>query len=700
MTRRFATCMVHAAGAHRPSLTVCLAALFAILSGVVDHAVRADELRQGPRILRGGDREVGQLAEPLAGEDVRGKKFAWPDLADKKLVVVAMTSTSCPISKKYLPTLVELAKTYRPRGVQFILVNPVPTDSQEDCRAAAETCGDAATYVHDPERKLAASVRAGTTTDVAVLDRSRTIVYHGAVDDQYGFGYSIDTPRRRYLADALDALLADRTPLVEATDSPGCEFEVEAAASGATAITYHGRVARILRRHCVECHREGGVGPFSLETVTDVESHATMIKRVVERGVMPPWFAANPAEGGASPWLNDRSLAPADRRDLLAWLNSDRPVGDARESPPKREFSSGWLIGEPDAIYQFETPVRVKATGTMPYQNVTVETGLEEDRWVQAIEVRPGNRAVVHHVLVFVRGADEADNGRENDEASGYWGIYVPGNSTLVYPEGYAKRIPRGARLRFQMHYTPNGTETEDRTQIGLVFAKQPPRHEVKVAGVVNVRLRIPPGAGNHSEVATLIVPADVQVLAFLPHMHLRGKAARYDFERAGTTTTLLDIPRYDFNWQLLYRFAEPYDLKRGDVLKFTAWYDNSPQNPANPDPTRTVRWGPQTSDEMHLGYVEYIVPGETPGEGGSRGIRRAGAAARLGNLALDVVFKSIDANADGRLSWDETRKYGESTARWKDNLAALEALFKRLDADSDGQLDRAEFDKLRRGEN
>jgi len=226
----------------------------------------------------------------------------------------------------------------------------------------------------------------------------------------------------------------------------------------------------------------------------------------------------------------------------------------------------------------------------MPYQNVVVETNLPEDKWVQAIEVRPGNLSVVHHVLVFIQAADEENGPRDDgaDERSGYWGIYVPGNSTLIYPDGYAKRIPKGAKLRFQMHYTPNGTATEDSTRIGLIFAKEPPKHEVHVAGIVNARISIPPGVANHQEVANIRLPMDVQVLGFLPHMHLRATAARYDLISASGNETMLDVPRYDYNWQLLYKYAEPVSLKAGDLLRFTVWYYNSVNNPANPDPTPT----------------------------------------------------------------------------------------------------------------
>jgi len=192
----------------------------------------------------------------------------------------------------------------------------------------------------------------------------------------------------------------------------------------------------------------------------------------------------------------------------------------------------------------------------------------------------------------------------------GYYAIYVPGNSTLIYPDGFGKRLPKGSKVRFQIHYTPNGTATEDRTELGLVFAKEKPNHEVLVAALINTWFKIPPGESNHKETAWLPVPFDAVILGFLPHMHLRGKAFRYEVTTpGGKPEVLLDIPHYDFNWQLLYNLAEPRRIPRGSNLTATAWFDNSDKNPANPDPTKTVKWGPQTFDEMLLGYVEYYRP-------------------------------------------------------------------------------------------
>ena len=582
-------------------------------------------VRQGPQPVRPGDHGIGRRVGDLSFTDLGGQTHTLDAVAAGRITVFALTSTSCPISRKYLPRLEELVAASADR-VAWILVNPVPTDKADDMQAAADRFGGRASYVHDPEGRLAAAIGAVTTTDVVVLAPDRTIAYHGAIDDQYGFGYSLDAPRKCYLADALAALAAGAQPPVAATEAPGCVLDPPAAAAATdTDLTYHGRIARIVARHCAECHRDGGAGPFALDSYDDLVAHAPMVRQVIDRGTMPPWFAA-PAAADAetgrvhTPWSNDRSLAEVEKHDLLEWIAGGRPEGDPALGPLARNFPDGWQIGTPDAVFAFAAPVAVKATGVMPYQTVIVETHLPEDRWVRAIEVQPGARNVVHHALIHLAGADAGEGvGDPRDAAAeergGFWGEYVPGQNTLVYPDGFAKRLPKGARLKFQMHYTPDGTATSDRTRVGVIYAKQPPRHEVRVAGIVNARIAIPPGAADHREEAALKLPFDATIMGFLPHLHVRGKACRYEVLRGdGTRSTLLDIPRYDFNWQLLYRLYEPLALAAGDTLVFTAWYDNSAGNPANPDPSQVVRWGPQTFDEMHLGYVEYYVPGVAPG--------------------------------------------------------------------------------------
>lgn len=562
-------------------------------------ARKADPLKDPPRVLRAADAGVGRLVPDVAFTDLAGKPGKLSDFKANKLLVVSLTNTSCPLCKKYAPTLARLEKEYAPKGVAFLFVNPTATDKPDATAFAGR-------YVHDTKHALTTALGAKTTTEVFVLDAARTVVYRGAIDDQFGLGYALDAPRTRYLVPALEDLLAGKPAVIAATTAPGCDLALDAAATP-TPLTYHARVERIVQNNCVECHRSGGAAPFELTTYEHVVAHRGMIRKVVDRGTMPPWFAAPPEKGQHTPWSNDRSLSEADKADLLTWLAGDLKKGDPADAPLPRSFATGWAIGKPDAVFELPRPVAVKAQGTMPYQNVTVPTDYDDDRWVKALEVQPTAREVVHHVLVFAipKGVPRAIG-----EGQGFFAAYVPGNNTLVYPEGYAKKLPKGSNLIFQIHYTPNGTATTDRTRLGLIFAAEAPRHEVKVAGLVNPTFSIPPGKADHEVVARLpYVPWDARILSFFPHAHLRGKAARYEVRLPdGTKKTLLDVPHYDFNWQLNYRYAEPVAVPRGSSLVYTAWYDNSEKNPANPDPKRTVRWGPQTYDEMHLGYLEYVI--------------------------------------------------------------------------------------------
>lgn len=566
-----------------------------------------DPIRQAPKIVKPGDHGVGRLVPDVAFTDMKGKAGRLSDFKDKNALVIAYTSTSCPISKKYAPSLARLEKSYRDKGVAFLFINPVETDN-------VKAHGFAGPYVYDKGASFSKTIGALTTTDTFVLDPTRTLVYHGAVDDQYGSGYSLDAPRANYLTDALDALLASKPPNIAATLAPGCDLD-QKAAKPATNTTYHAHIARLVQAHCIECHREGGVAPFTLESYKDVVAHAGQIKRVVEKGTMPPWFAAPPAKG-PSPWVNDRSLAKVEKDELLAWLGGDKAVGNEADAPLPRHFAAGWKIGKPDLVVTPAKAVKVKAEGTMPYQYVVADTNLTEDKWVQAMEIRPSAKQVVHHVLAFVippKGESarfDLSSSVAQNEAMGYYAIYVPGNTSLVYPDGFGKRFPKGSKVRFQIHYTPNGTATEDKVEMGMIFAKQKPKHEVLVAGILNSGLKIPPGNDNYKETAWVPVPFDAVILGFLPHMHLRGKAFRYEVTPpGGKPEVLLDIPRYDFNWQLLYNLAEPKRIPRGSGLTATGWFDNSDKNPANPDPKKTVKWGPQTFDEMLLGYVEYYRP-------------------------------------------------------------------------------------------
>lgn len=568
--------------------------------------------KEAPEQLKGAEHGVGRMVADMTLKTLQGTDIKLSSAAGKNGLVVALFSATCPISGKLAPETARLEKELKEKGVGMLLVNAPPGQKTEDAAKFVSDHKLTSPAASDADGKLSQLLTATTTTEVFLLDSARTLVYRGALNDQYGLGYSKEAPLHHYLRDAVAAMLRGEPADVVATSAPGCALDLpKDKAIASTPVTYHRDIARIMQANCVECHHKGGVGPFALDAYEDVIEHAGMIRKQVERGAMPPWFAA-PLEGRAhSPWVNDRSLSERDRADLLAWLaSSDRPKGDVADAPKPRVFQGEWTIGKPDAIIAGAKPVSIKAEGTIPYQHVTVTTDFPEDRWVRGYEILPTAREVVHHVIVSVheKGSRARDGGDEGSQ--GYWAAYVPGNTRQIYPEGFARKLPAGATVSFQIHYTPNGKAVEDTIRMGLLFSKTPPKYVIHTTGLPNTRISIPPGEANHVETATRKLPMDVNVMAWMAHLHVRGKAFKFEVTLPdGKTETLLDIPKYDFNWQLRYDYAKPHFLPRGSTIKITAVYDNSAANPANPDPTKTVRWGQQTFDEMMIGYMEHYTP-------------------------------------------------------------------------------------------
>ncbi|MES2593974.1 MAG: redoxin domain-containing protein [Verrucomicrobiota bacterium] len=572
---------------------------------------KAEELTEAPQILKGSEVGVGHLVPDLMLQDIKGtEKKLSEHLAGSQGLIVAFFGATCPISGKLGAELARLEKDATALKVGMILVCPVGAETAEDIQKFVTGHTLNSPVIHDKDGQLTATLAATTTTECFLIDPARTLAYRGAVNDQYGLGYSKEKATKTYLRDAVAALIAHKLPEVAATTAPGCALDLKKGTQVAqTKVTYHHQVSRIMQANCIECHRKDSVGPFSLETYEDVIENAGMIRKQVERGVMPPWFAAAPPEGQPTPWSNDCSLAKQDKSDLLTWLASDRPMGNAADAPAKLVFPEKWQLGEPDAVVQLPRAVAIKAEGTMPYQFLTVTTDFPEDRWVQGYEILPTDASVVHHVIVQVhkKGAKLRDRGEGSE---GYWAAYVPGNSNHFWPEGYAKKLPAGCTVSFQIHYTPNGKATQERLRMGLHFAKAEPRYVVHTAAVTQNRLDIPPGESDHVVTKVQDVPFDMHVLAYVAHMHVRGKAFKFEVTRpGGKQEVLLDIPRYDFNWQLRYDYSKPLFLPRGSQVKITAVFDNSEKNPANPDPTKTVHWGQQTFEEMMIGYLEYYSP-------------------------------------------------------------------------------------------
>jgi hypothetical protein len=385
-----------------------------------------------------------------------------------------------------------------------------------------------------------------------------------------------------------------------------------ADAPAAVTPTFSRDIAPIFQARCQECHRPGEAAPMPLLTYAEARPWARSIRKMVANRTMPPWHA-DPAHGK---WSNDPSLTAEESAKILAWADGGAPEGDPKDLPPAREFFEGWRIGKPDVIFTMPREFKVKATGEVKYQYIWIPTEFSEDRWIQAAEARPGNRKVVHHIIVFAvepgKRPDLELDGK--DWAHGHICGTAPGEGPDVFPPGTGKLIKAGSRLLLQVHYTPTGVEETDRSSVGFVFAKEPPERRLRVLPVATRRFRIPPGAEAHEVKARHTFGEDGTVLALMPHMHVRGKSFRYDLvEPDGARRTILNVPRWDFGWQHNYMPAEPLRIKKGAVIECTAVFDNSAKNPSNPDPTKEVRFGDQTWEEMMIGFVTW-TPAEPDG--------------------------------------------------------------------------------------
>lgn len=566
----------------------------------------------------GRERGIGAWVPSVVCHDLDGAAADWRDAAGEQGTVLALTSVTCPVGQKLFPALARAEAVADRLGFGFVHVGVQGLDDAPALRAHAERHGLEGLVLQDTGGGLARALDARTTTEVFVVDACGTLRYRGAVNDQYGIGFALPAAREHFLRDALVALATEQELEVPATSAPGCVVEREVkAAHGSSDVTYARDVSRLMQRSCVECHRDGGVAPFPLDSYEAVSRRASMLLSVVDEGLMPPWFAAE--HEGESPWANDRSLLPGERDLLARWIETGKPEGNAAEAPlPRRFGTGGWTLGEPDAIYAMPRGISVPAEGRVRYQYFAVPTKLEQDAWIKAIEVRPGAIDVVHHVLAYALPAEAFESGRLVrwdllDERRGFFAAWAPGAEAAVYPDGQARLLEAGTVLMFELHYTPNGTARRDRSAVGVHFASTDPawRPEriVRTAGISNRTFEVPAKASAHVDTATGLVKRAMRITSLMPHMHLRGKAFR--FERVtldGTRTTLLDVPRYDFNWQLSYDLEEPIVLEAGERIDVRAVFDNSSENLANPAPGRRVRWGPETDDEMLIGFVDYVL--------------------------------------------------------------------------------------------
>ncbi len=387
---------------------------------------------------------------------------------------------------------------------------------------------------------------------------------------------------------------------------------VSASGPAKTSSTFTKDVAPILFNRCIECHRTGEIAPMSLLTYQEVRPWAKSIRqRVVERS-MPPW-SADPHFGKFS---NDPSLSQKEIDAIVSWVDAGAPKGEDKDMPPTPKFVEGWTIGKPDVVLAMQEEYAIPADGTVPYLYFTIPTGFKEDKWISAMEIRPGNRGVVHHVIAFVTeaGASGRRGGAagEAQQGRGQLGGITPNKTGVVFGPGTARLVKAGSSIVFQMHYTTNGVATKDRTSIGLVFTKEPPNRTLVTGNAMNARFVIPPGEASHEVKSSTTFKEDVHLTSFMPHMHFRGKDFIYTAVYPdGRSEVLLSVPKYDFNWQLTYVLEKPVALPKGTRLDCVAHFDNSTKNKFNPDPTKEVRWGDQTWEEMMIGWFSFTRDAE-----------------------------------------------------------------------------------------
>ncbi|MEM9367187.1 MAG: redoxin domain-containing protein [Planctomycetota bacterium] len=563
-----------------------------------------------------GVRWSASAAETLRTCDFRDVAGDTIQVAPDSVLVLAFLGTECPLARIYGPRLQRIASRFADRGVQVIGVNSNLQDSPVEIAGYRRDLALDFPIAKDADQSIARTAGATRTPEVFVIDPTGLVRYQGRVDDQYLPGKAKSTPSRRDLELAIEQILGDDNVDVARTDSVGCLItfrheQVHALENASADVTFHRDIAPLLNRHCVECHRPGQIGPFALTEYDEVVGWGQMMLEVIDDERMPPWHA-DPAVGS---FVGQRRVPESDRQILERWVDLGMPKGDvpaqwdSAQDHLADHAASPWHLAEvPDVeLAMRERPFVVPADGVVEYQYFVVDPGWTEDKWVRAAQVVPGEPAVVHHSIVFVRPPDGSSY-----DGIGFLGAYVPGQRTGVFPQGYARHVPAGSKLVFQMHYTPRGREERDRSRLGIWFAEDADTtHRVTTRLAINHEFEIPPDVSDHEVHMSLRgLPSNGLLLSASPHMHLRGRSFELNsVEAQGRTTPLLRVPRYDFNWQHWYQFVEPIPCDDLTHLSMSVTFDNSKGNPVNPAPGEYVGWGDQTWEEMAIAFFDIAIP-------------------------------------------------------------------------------------------
>ena len=506
-------------------------------------------------------------------------------LSDARAVVLMSHRNGCAVQAAAVQAFNALRDGYEARSVAFLMIGS--SDARTDIAARAEELGIESPVLVDDAGIVGESLgfeRAGEA--MVVSTDGWKLAWRGAPT---GVGLALDAVLKGGAAPAAEALV----------DVAGCAIGYPQGAP----VSYSDTIAPLLADNCVTCHRDGGIGPWAMTDYNMVRGFSPMIREVLRTRRMPPWHA-DPMHGE---FANDRSLESGEIRALVAWIDAGSPRGDGPD--PLAELEREWPVwefGEPDLV--IEIPAQdVPPSGVVEYQYPFAMNPLDRDVWVRATEILPGDRQALHHVITrFFVPKSDSEGGGFGRRGQGLGG-YVPGSVARKFPEDTGTLLPAGARFVFQMHYTPYGKPTTDISKLGIYFHAEPPKHRLGGTVLLNNKIRIPPHAKAHTESQSQVLERDVLVYSLLPHSHYRGKASDFVAHYPdGRSEVLLSVPSYDFNWQTSYVLREPRMLPAGTRIVHTTTWDNSAQNPANPDPNREVPWGLQSWDEMLFGSISF----------------------------------------------------------------------------------------------
>lgn len=534
--------------------------------------------------------------------------------AGGRAVVLFFTGTGCPIARKSAPKVRDLQERFGGQGVSVWIINTYPGDSVRDARREAGELGLAAMpYLRDPRQGVALALGVERTAEVVAIRTSDwRVFYQGAIDDQFAEGAERPAPTVRHLEGALTSFLAGNAVSVSRTPARGCRIAFAPVAEAQGPPAYATQVAPLLRKHCVDCHREGSIAPWAMDGFERVRNHARMIEEVLLTRRMPPWDP----DPGHGRFAHGPTLDRDEVQTLLSWVQAGAPRGEGTDPlveplPP----IPPWPLGTPHAVTGLDRPETVPATGVLDYRQIPVRNPFTNEVWLSGLDVRPGNRRVVHHAILYGRWPGCEDDGTGQGVHLCGW---APGTPPTALPPGVARRLPAGAELRLEMHYTTSGREETDQTEVAFYLAPGPQEREATIRRAFQPRLDIPPGVAEARHEATYAFVRPATLYSLSPHMHVRGKWMRYELLLPdGRRETLLHVPRYDFLWQFSYVLAQPRRVPAGSWLLVTGAFDNSTGKPGNPDPARQVRFGLQSWDEMFIGFFE-AADDPVPPAGGS----------------------------------------------------------------------------------